>query len=122
MIGYIDTTIKALAPESVFTWDVVSEAVRGGPDRPGELFKDTTWSKIPDFFCKAYKAARKANPKALLMYNDYGFETGLGWEKHKADKIFKLLKENRICGVKGIGFQSHIQSNYSPEQMEGIRT
>ena len=38
--------------------------------------------------CKAFKAAKAANPNAKMFYNDYGFETGLNWEKHKADKIF----------------------------------
>ena len=118
MVEFITTAMTALQPEDVFAWDVVNEAVQGGE---GDLFKETHWQGIPDLICKAFKAARRANPKAKLFYNDYGFETGVGWEQHKADKIFQLVKDNKDCGIDGIGFQSHIQSSYTEEQLEGIR-
>ena len=51
-----------------FVWDVVNEAVGDGPNL---VMKVSPWTIIDDYICKAFKAAKKANPDVKLFYNDY---------------------------------------------------
>ena len=56
----------------VQSWDVVNEAI----DNKGEYLRKTKWlaSIGEDFIAEAFIAARKADPKAELYYNDYSIE------------------------------------------------
>lgn len=105
MVKYITETLYARQPEDVYAQIVMNETVIGGPlDEEVGPLHESGWTKIPDLVCKAFKTARAAAPNIKLMYNDYGFETCLGWEKHKCDKIFNMIKENMHCGIDAVGF------------------
>jgi len=67
MLSYIAGTVKAIGDYPI-AWDVVNEAIDDG----GGYIRDSPWSKIPDFICKAFKATRTANPNIGRFYNDYG--------------------------------------------------
>ena len=53
LLKWIPDTIKAVGTWKVVCWDVVNEIVPDGTN-PTELYKDTVWTKIPDFFCKSF--------------------------------------------------------------------
>ena len=119
MLDYIHTVVTHVG-EKAFAWDVINEAVS---DDPNQLIKDSPWSKIDDYLCKAFKAARSANPKPLLFYNDYNIDSAVGWSKTKSDKVYSLVKDlkSRGCPVDGVGLQAHLTIDYSEEMVEGVR-
>ena len=119
MISYINQTVKAMG-DYPFVWDVVNEAISNSAS---EFIKKSPWSQIDNFVCKAFKAARLANPKLKLFYNDYKHASMIGTYQNKSDKVFKLVKQLKDdgCGVDGVGFQSHIDLGYSKENMASIK-
>ena len=56
----------------ILAWDVVNEAV--SDSNSGDILKhaDPWYPKLPDYIDRAFRYARKADPDALLFYNDYG--------------------------------------------------
>ena len=115
MLNYINETVHRI--EGAFAWDVINEAIS---DDPNEYIKQSPWSGIDNFICKAFKAARAANPNAKLFYNDYNVLTMDGWRKTKADKMFKLVQQlkNDDCGITGVGFQSHVTIHNEQDSSE----
>ena len=94
----------------VFAWDVVNEAL----DENGNL-RDSIWYNQPGIGFSARKSqyieqifrwAHKADPKALLFYNEAEGE-GLN---RKSDAIYALVKDFRRRGVPihGVGLQMHV--------------
>ena len=94
----------------VAVWDVVNEALTDSGDglRPS-LFE----RKLGDgYIAEAFRAARAADPEALLFYNDFGAE-GPG---PKSDRVFALMKALRAAGVPvdGVGLQMHLDVSKHP--------
>lgn len=93
----------------VASWDVVNEAIDDGPDylRRSKWFKSTG----EDFIAEAFIAARRADPKAELYYNDYGNERGA-----KRDKTLRLIRDLKRRGapIDGVGIQGHWQLDQIP--------
>ena len=83
-------------------WDVVNEAI---DDKEGFL-RNTPWKRAigDDYIVEAFKAARAADPKVELYYNDYSIESG-----GKRDRALRLLSQLSSAGVhlNGIGIQGH---------------
>jgi len=91
------------------SWDVVNEAIADGN---GHLRKSKWLATIgEDFIAEAFKAARQADPKAVLCYNDYGIEL-----PPKRDKALQLLRDLKKRGapVDAIGIQGHWQLDRIP--------
>ncbi len=90
----------------IYAWDVVNEALADGT---GVLRPESPWAPIgPGYIDAAFRAARAADPNALLFYNDYALE----YPGAKQDSAFALLSRLKAAGlVDGIGFQGHIQIN-----------
>jgi endo-1,4-beta-xylanase len=90
-------------------WDVVNEAIDDDA-----TFRSTFWSRAigEDYIERAFRAARAADPTALLFYNDYNIE-GLN---PKSDSTYALLKGLLARGVpvQGIGFQGHFRVGELP--------
>ncbi|MDB5049708.1 MAG: glycoside hydrolase family 10 [Fibrobacteres bacterium] len=90
----------------ILEWDVVNE---GLDDASGGL-RDTFWRQRigDDYLDSAFTWAHRADPKALLFYNDYSGE-GMGG---KADRIYALVKgmKDRGVPVQGVGLQCHFAS------------
>lgn len=84
-------------------WDVVNEALS---DAPGELLRQTPWLKAigEDYIAEAFRAAHKADPKAILIYNDYNIELA-----YKRPKVLQLLKSLLVqkVPVHAVGIQCH---------------
>lgn len=112
MLTYIDQTVKAIG--DVHAWDVVNEAVSMGK---GQLIKDSPWSIVDDFICKAFNQARKANPSIKLFYNDYKQASTKGEFSQKSENVYQMVKDlkERDCQVDGVGFQLHIDLTYTDE-------
>jgi endo-1,4-beta-xylanase len=94
----------------IHAWDVVNEAVADG----GGPLRDTVFrQKLGDrYIADAFRAARAADPSALLFYNDYGGEG----TNAKADRIYALLQDLVANGVPidGVGLQMHVSAGGRP--------
>jgi endo-1,4-beta-xylanase len=98
----------------IWAWDVVNEAF----NEDGTL-RDSPWLKAigPNYIADAFRWAHKADPKAILFYNDYNTE-GIN---AKSDAVYKLIKELRSKGVpvQGFGVQGHLSTQYGlPNDMQ----
>lgn len=97
------TTVVRRYVGRIAIWDVVNEAI--GDD--GTL-RETRWYKAigRDYLSIAFRAARAANPQALLFYNDHGIEAT---DRH-FNGVCQLLQDLRAKGtpVDGVGLQMHL--------------
>ncbi len=95
-------------------WDVVNEAVA----EDGSGLRDTVFrQKLGESYLDlAFRAAREADPEALLIYNDYGAE-GRG---RKSDEVYALVRRLRERGVPvdGVGLQMHVSAQDRPPSGE----
>jgi len=86
----------------VVSWDVVNEAISDG----GEYLRPSKWLTLagPDFIPEAFRAARLADPRAALYYNDYNIE-----QPAKRDKALRLIADLKASDapIDGIGIQGH---------------
>jgi endo-1,4-beta-xylanase len=93
----------------IVAWDVVNEAFIDDGTR-----RSTIWSATvgPDYIDVAFRAARAADPQALLFYNDYNIE-GIN---AKSDSVYALVRSMQQRGVPidGVGFQGHFQVGNLP--------
>ncbi len=102
--------------DRVKTWDVVNEALADGPGP--EFLRTDPWSDLcgVDYVVEAFKSARRADPEAKLLYNDYNLEF-----PDKRARLFRLLKilKERGATVDGVGIQGHMQlSKLRLEELE----
>lgn len=91
------------------SWDVVNEAIDDGR----EYLRKSKWLTCigEDFIAEAFIAARQADPKAELIYNDYGIEAG-----PKREKTLRLIRDlkQRKAPITGVGIQGHWSLDYMP--------
>jgi endo-1,4-beta-xylanase len=96
------------------SWDVVNEAIAVYEGQPLGLRK-TPWLELlgQDYIEIAFRAAAKADPKALLVYNDYGLEYDTPEDEAKRTAVLKLLKHLKSRGVpiNALGIQSHLDAH-----------
>jgi endo-1,4-beta-xylanase len=93
----------------VFAWDVVNEAL----DENGAV-RDSLWYNQPGieshkgtaYIERVFRWAHKADPRALLFYNE---AEGEGMN-HKSDAIYAMVKDFKRRGVPidGVGLQMHV--------------
>ncbi len=100
--SHMDTVVgryKGLA----YAWDVVNEAIE---DKTDKVMRETKWLDLlgEDYLLQAFRMAHKADPDALLFYNDYNETNPV-----KRQKIHKLVQSLLEQGapVHGIGLQAH---------------
>jgi endo-1,4-beta-xylanase len=93
----------------VYAWDVVNEAfVFDEANTPADAqgMRMSEWRRIigPEYIEIAFRAAAKADPDALLFYNDYETQS-----PKKVAAMLNVVKDLRAKGVKidGIGHQMH---------------
>jgi endo-1,4-beta-xylanase len=100
---------------SIWSWDVVNEALNPPDGLPGGLRKSPFTQIIGlDWMHFAFKAAREAAPKAVLVYNDYGYEiTKYADSDAKRAGMLGIIddfQKNKIP-IDAIGIQSHMFAN-----------
>jgi endo-1,4-beta-xylanase len=97
----------------IHSWDVVNEAINPKDGLPGGL-RNSPWQHVlPGYIDIAFRTARRVDPKALLVYNDYGIEADdEGSAKKRAD-VLGLLRGMKQRGVPidALGIQSHISAD-----------
>ena len=94
MVGHYKGKIKQ--------WDVVNEAINDGPG----VLRPSPWQRAigDDYIAEAFRAAHEADPKAILVYNDYNIE--LGYKRPKAIQMLKGLLAQKVP-VHAVGIQCH---------------
>jgi endo-1,4-beta-xylanase len=102
------------------SWDVVNEAFNLEDGRADGLRK-TPWLEFlgSDYIELAFRMAAKADPKALLVYNDYGLEGDDSASEAKRRAVLTLLKRLKSRGtpIHALGIQSHLspgQEKFNP--------
>ena len=88
----------------VFEWDVINEAFS---DFGSNTLRNSFWRRTigDDFMDSAFTYAHRADPDAILFYNDYNTSN----VNAKSTAVYNKLKEMIENGVpvSGVGFQSH---------------
>lgn len=108
---HINRVMQHYAGE-VFAWDVVNEAL----DENGNV-RDSIWYNQPgigmaregtDYIAQAFRWAHRADPQALLFYNE---AEGEGMNR-KSDAIYTMMKDfkRRHVPIDGVGLQLHVPS------------
>ena len=112
MKNYIYSTVGRYKGQAV-AWDVVNEAIDNAAPYP--VRTDVPWARVDDFICKSFKWAHEADPDTQLFYNDYGHAAMDGWYGGRGNVIFNMIKDmkNRGCPIHGVGFQLHVDINYT---------
>jgi endo-1,4-beta-xylanase len=94
------------------SWDVVNEAILPGDKQPNGL-RLSPWLTLagPEYIELAFRTARKADPKALLAYNEYGIEAEDAKSEAKRAAVLTLLRglQAKQVPLDALGIQSHIQ-------------
>jgi endo-1,4-beta-xylanase len=110
----LDAHIAAVAGHwkgKLYAWDVVNEAIAddGSGYRTTSIFFQHLGAA---FIERSFRAARAADPAALLFYNDYGAE-GLN---AKSNQVFTLVRDLKSAGVPidGVGLQFHVNGAAPP--------
>ncbi len=98
-------TVVGRYQETATMWDVVNEALADGDEGylRGSVYSTTTGI---DFIETAFRTARKHDPDALLIYNDYNCHF-----PGKRKKLIRLLTELKERGVPvdAYGMQGHFE-------------
>jgi endo-1,4-beta-xylanase len=96
------------------SWDVVNEAIHVDDGHPDGLRK-TPWLEFlgPDYIDLAYRVAARADPKALLVYNEFGVEYDEAKYDKKRAAILKLLESLKSKGtpLHALGIQAHLSGS-----------
>jgi endo-1,4-beta-xylanase len=111
LVDHINQTVGHYAGR-IHSWDVVNEAIAVEQKQPNGLRK-TPWLELlgEDYIELAFRTAAKADPKALLVYNDYGLEYDKPDEEAKRNAVIQLLKRLKAKGVPihALGIQAHLE-------------
>ncbi|HEX4652527.1 MAG TPA: endo-1,4-beta-xylanase [Granulicella sp.] len=116
LVAHIETVAGRYAGR-MHSWDVVNEAIEPKDGRPDGL-RISPWLKLagPDYIELAFHTARRADPQALLTYNDYGIENETPEAAAKRAAVLLLLRRLRArrVPIDAVGIQSHIAAAPSP--------
>ena len=122
LVEHIATVTKHYAGQ-MHSWDVVNEAIEPEQRRSDGL-RNSPWLEFlgPDYIDLAFRVAAEADPKALLVYNDYGLEYDTPEDEAKRTAVLKLLERLRASGtpIHALGIQAHLTANedkFSPEKL-----
>ena len=92
----------------IYEWDVVNEAVADG----ATSLRTSFWFQRigADFIDSAFVYAHRADPNALLVYNDYGAEGMTGSSATKSTGVYNLVSGLKTRGIpiNGVGLQCHL--------------
>jgi endo-1,4-beta-xylanase len=110
LVAHIETVAGRYAGR-MHSWDVVNEAIEPKDGRADGL-RLSPWLKLAgdDYIELAFHTARRADPKALLTYNDYGIENETPEAEAKRAAVLMLLRRLRArrVPIDAVGVQSHI--------------
>ena len=108
----------------IHSWDVVNEAIWIKDGRPDGL-RASPWLELigPEYVEIAFRAAREADPSAILTYNDYGLEYDTPEEMAKRAAVLSLVDRlQRVqAPIQAVGVQSHLRTGDIGLLGEGMR-
>jgi endo-1,4-beta-xylanase len=103
------TTVASRYAGKIHSWDVVNEAIDIDGGRHDSL-RVSPWLTLigTDYIDFAFRTARKADPHALLTYNDFNIEAQN--QARKRNAVLSLVTGMRARGVPidAVGIQSHL--------------
>jgi endo-1,4-beta-xylanase len=117
LVNHIEVVGRRYAGK-IHSWDVVNEAIQVSDGLPGG-FRDSPWQKVlggtgavPRYIEVAFRTARRVDPKAMLVYNDYGIEGEDEGSAKKRAAVMGLLREmqRQKIPLDALGVQSHISA------------
>lgn len=114
LVEHVATVTKHYAGK-VHSWDVVNEAVSAqDSDRPDRLSK-SPWLSLLDknYIELAFRVAAKADPHALLVYNDRWLEYDTARDTAQRVAVLNLLAHLKSVGtpVQALGIQAHLDAS-----------
>ncbi|MEA5593106.1 endo-1,4-beta-xylanase [Rivularia sp. UHCC 0363] len=108
----------------IHSWDVVNEAIEPRDQLPNGLRK-TPWLELlgEDYIDLAFRLAHEADPKAMLVYNDYGLDYDIANDEAKRNAVIQLLKRLKSKGtpIHALGIQAHLngsETNFNPQKLK----
>jgi endo-1,4-beta-xylanase len=93
------------------SWDVVNEVLTSETDRPDGLRQSKFLDLLgPGFLDTAFHAARAADPKALLVINEYNLENNVDHNEQRRRAMLALIDgfKQRNVPIDAVGLQSHM--------------
>lgn len=96
------------------SWDVVNEAVRPDDGRPDGLRDSVLLRQLgPGWVAEAFRLARAADPRATLVYNEFGIEHATRGDRAKRRHLLRLLEAMRAADapVGALGVQGHLHAH-----------
>lgn len=125
LVKHIKTVVERYAGQ-MHSWDVVNEAIEPTDGRSDGL-RATPWLEFlgPDYIDLAFRVAAKAEPKALLVYNDYGLEYDTPKDEAKRTAVLRLLESLKSRGtpIHALGLQAHLWGNetrFNPKKLRAF--
>jgi endo-1,4-beta-xylanase len=98
----------------IHSWDVVNEAIALW-DKRSDSFRKTPWLEYlgTDYIELAFRLAAKADPRALLVYNDYDLDYDTSQHEFKRNAVLKLLQHLKSKGtpIHALGIQAHLSGD-----------
>ncbi len=110
--AYIETVVKRYAGRFQ-SWDVVNEAIEPDQGDPLGLRTDSVWFRAfgERYIDLAFHAARAADPKTPLYYNETNVEGDVVWSERRRRSTQRLLERllKRGVPIDGLGVQGHLK-------------
>ncbi len=125
LVKHIQTVAGHYAGK-MHSWDVVNEAIEPFNKRLDGL-GETPWLEFlgPNYIELAFRVAAEADPKAMLVYNDFGMEYDNSRDEARRTAILKLLERLKSKGtpIHALGIQAHLQGNateFNPNKLRNF--
>lgn len=98
------------------SWDVVNEGIDG--TQPNGL-RNSIWLQLmgPDYIAQAFQMARAADPHAILVYNDFGFEYATPDQEARRRAVLALIGKLKGANVpiQALGLQTHLYAGMTAQ-------
>jgi endo-1,4-beta-xylanase len=125
-VSLLTTHIQTVAGRykgRIHSWDVVNEAINPSHHNRNGMVNSLWLQNIgEDYVELAYRTAAKADPSAILTYNDYGIETDAPTQQDKREAVLAMLRRLTKKGVpiEALGVQSHLRTNEGIPAWKGL--
>lgn len=118
------TTVAGRYAGTMHSWDVVNEAIYPADGRSDGL-RRTPWLDLlgPQYIDLAFQAAARADPQALLVYNDHRMDYDTPEMEARRVSVLKVLEglKSRQTPVQALGIQGHLFAEEMPFNPKKLR-
>jgi endo-1,4-beta-xylanase len=107
----------------IHSWDVINEAINPSHHNPNGMVNSLWLQNIGEGYLElAFRTAAKADPGAILTYNDYGIETDAPTQEAKREAVLAMLRRliKKGVPVQALGLQSHLRTNEGTPTWNGL--